>query len=277
MKSLLFLAPLALLAQPAAAQTATAQTQAEPTQPAAPPALCTDRPTRSNLACTVPAGQVQIEADVFNWSRLAAGTTTTDTLLYTNPTLKYGLGTSTDVEVNWAPYAQVRSRDASGVERLGGVGDVTLRLKQRLTAADAPVSVSLLPYVKAPTARLGIGNGQWEGGLIVPVNITLPQGFTLTLVPEADVLADSANPAQRHAQFQQVVNLGKALTPTLTLYGELWTAQNFDPAGTVAQYSADFALAWLVRPMLQLDVGGNFGLNRATPDAQLYLGVSTRF
>jgi hypothetical protein len=157
------------------------------------------------------------------------------------------------------------------------VGDVTLRLKQRLTAADAPVAVSLLPYVKAPTARLGIGNRQWEGGLIVPVNITLPQGFTLTLVPEADVLADSANPGQRHAQFQQVVNLGKALTPTLTLYGELWTAQNFDPAGTVAQYSADFALAWLVRPTLQFDVGGNFGLNRATPDAQLYLGVSTRF
>jgi hypothetical protein len=67
----------------------------------------------------VPAGQVQIEADAFNWTRLAAGTTTTDTLLYTNPTLKYGLGSSTDVEVNWAPYEEVRSRDASGTTRLG--------------------------------------------------------------------------------------------------------------------------------------------------------------
>jgi hypothetical protein len=57
----------------------------------------------------------------------------------------------------------------------------------------------------------------------------------------------------------------------------LWTAQNFDPAGTVAQYSADFAFARALRPTLQLDFGGNFGLNRATPGAQLYVGVSTRF
>lgn len=28
---------------------------------------------------------------------------------------------------------------------------------------------------------------------------------------------------------------------------------------------------------LQLDIGGNFGLNQATPDFQLYVGLSTRF
>lgn len=62
-----------------------------------------------------------------------------------------------------------------------------------------------------------------------------------------------------------------------TVYAELWTAQNFDPAGTVQQYSADVAVAHLLIPVWQLDAGGNFGLNRNTPDAQVYLGLSTRF
>jgi hypothetical protein len=242
--------------------------------PAGVTPICTDRPTKSNFACTVPDGQIQIEADGVNWSRLSQNGATTDTVLYTNPTVKLGVTPSTDIEANWVPYESVHTR---GAAMQYGVGDLVLRLKQRLTAADAKVSISILPYVKAPTARHGIGNGQWEGGALLPVNIALPKDFTLTLVPEVDVLADSADPARRHAQYQQVVNLGKALTSAVTLYGELWTAQNFDPAGTVSQYSADFAVAWLVRPTLQFDLGGNFGLNKATPAAQLYVGVSTRF
>ncbi len=242
--------------------------------PAGVTPICTDRPTRSNFACTVPDGQIQIEADGINWSRLSQNGATTDTVLYTNPTVKLGVSPSTDIEANWVPYESVHTR---GAGTHYGAGDLVLRLKQRLTATDAKVSISILPYIKAPTARLGIGNGQWEGGALLPVNVALPKDFTLTLVPEVDVLANGADPAKRHAQYQQVVNLGKALTPAVTLYGELWTAQNFETAGTVSQYSADVAAAWLMRPTLQFDVGGNFGLNKATPAAQVYVGMSTRF
>ena len=40
---------------------------------------------------------------------------------------------------------------------------------------------------------------------------------------------------------------------------------------------ADVAIAYLLRPTLQLDLGANFGLNRLTPDEQVYVGLSTRF
>ena len=50
-----------------------------------------------------------------------------------------------------------------------------------------------------------------------------------------------------------------------TIYNEIWTSQNFDPAGTVQQYSYDMALVWLPRPTLQFDIGVNIGLNRNTP------------
>ena len=254
-----------------AAQTGT-PTSSSPDAP-----ICTDRPTKSNFACTVPEGDVQIESDLFNWSRSSAPGVRTDTYLVTNPTVKYGVGPSTDLEANIIPYEEIRTHTGGQTTSIDGVGDLYLRVKQRLTDPTGKAQFSLIPYVKAPTAKLGIGNREWEGGLIAPFNYSLPRNITLTIVPEVDVLANAADPGGRHAQLVGLVNLGFALTPRLTLYTELWTAQNLDPSGTVRQYSADTALAYLVTRTVQVDVGGNFGLNRTTPDAQLYLGVSTRF
>lgn len=256
---------------------AIAQTAGEAPAQSSEPALCTDRPTKSNAVCTVPAGKLQIETDLPNWTRNDDGGTRTDVILYANPYVKYGLGANTDVEVNWAPYETVRVRSSGSVDKLSGVGDVFVRLKQRFTDPDSKLQVGVIPFVKAPTARRRIGNREWEGGVALPVQYTLPQGWTLTTSPEIDLLADSTNANNRHAQLIGTVNVGKTLSSTVTAYAELWTAQNYDPAGTIRQYSADMAVAWLVGPKLQLDLGGNFGLNRLTPDAQVYLGLSTRF
>jgi Putative MetA-pathway of phenol degradation len=238
--------------------------------------LCTDRPTKATAVCTVPAGAVQLETDLPSWTRNDDGGVRSDVILYANPTLKLGLGANTDVQVNWAPYVSVRTRSGGVVGRTEGVGDVYVRVKQRLTNADSKLQIGIVPYVKAPTARSGIGNRKWEGGLVVPIQYSLPGGVTLTAAPEIDALAD-ADGRGKHVQLIGALNIGKTLTSKLTAYAEVWTAQNYDPAGTVRQYLADVALAYLATPTLQFDVGGNFGLSRATPDAQIYFGVSTRF
>jgi hypothetical protein len=56
----------------------------------AAPAMVQDVvPTKSNFACTVLKGMVQIEADTsFNWLRTTAAGVRTDQLLFTNPTFK---------------------------------------------------------------------------------------------------------------------------------------------------------------------------------------------
>lgn len=273
-RTLLSFASLTVAAAPAFAQDSVPAAPAA-AAPAAP-ALCTDRPTKSNFACTVPEGMVQLETDMLNWTRSDSGDTRVDTILYTSPTLKYGLTRSTDIEASIAPYASARTRTATGTQTLHGVGDLTLRVKQRLSDPAGQVQVALLPFVKIPTAKTGIGNGETEGGVIVPVNIALPKGFTLTFGPEGDILADSDGHGH-HAQLVGTANLGKAITSKFTLIGEFWVARNFDPAAYVTQTSADIAATYLLRPTLQLDLGANFGLNQATPDAQVYLGVSTRF
>jgi hypothetical protein len=259
-----------------AAVAATAQPAAVPVSSAADAPICTDRPTKSNFACTVPKGLVQIEADALNWTTNSVGGNRTDQLLVTNPTFKYGLTNSSDLQLNWSPFIVLRSRDSDGnVTTQTGVGDVTLRFKQRLTAPDGTFQLALLPFVKLPTAPVGIGNGRAEGGIAVPINIAVAGGWTVTFGPQLDIVADFDGDGH-HAGFTGLINVAKQIGQ-FTLYNELWTNQNFDPSGTVRQYSYDLSLAWLPQPTLQFDIGANIGLNASTPDLVSYIGVSTGF
>ncbi|PPU78276.1 hypothetical protein XcuCFBP2542_03380 [Xanthomonas cucurbitae] len=239
--------------------------------------LCTDRPTKANATCTVPTGAWQLETDIGNYTRDTQAGTRTETSYFTNPTLKYGVSDRIDLQLNWAPQVQVKTTDRATGERssLSGGGDVYLRMKARVYESDT-ASVALLPFVKAPTARTGLGNDTWEGGLALPINFVLPSSFSLTFGPELDWLADSDG-SGKHLAIVNLVNLARPLTPRLSVAVELWSSINRDPAQTVEQASADVAATYLLNPLLQLDVGANFGLNDRTPARQLYLGLSHRF
>ncbi len=241
--------------------------------------FCTDRPTKGNAPCTVDAGHFQIETDILNWTRSSIGGTTQDIFLYTNPTLKLGLNDRMDLELNIAPLVQVKTRNNAAGTRSDqkGIGDLFARVKYNLLGNEGgSLAVSLLPYVKVPTARAGIGNKSFESGLIVPVSFALPNDFSLLLGPEIDLFRNSTNSGY-HANFQGLINLSRPITSSLTGSVELWSDINPDSATTTRQWSVDFALIWSVMPNLQLDIGTNIGFNRATPDVQTYVGISKRF
>ena len=165
---------------------------------------------------------------------------------------------------------------SAGLSKISGVGDLFLRVKQRLTPSDAKAQFALIPYFKIPTAKTGLGNRKAEGGVIGTGVFTLPVGFSLTFTPEIDDL-ENANLDGHHAQLVGAVNISKTLSPKVTANAELWTAQNYDPLGTVRQYSLDGAIAYVPSSNLQFDAGANIGLNRYTPGSQLYVGVARRF
>lgn len=275
MSSLTRLATVAVFAAAAgAAQAQTAPSTPAPATPAAETPICTDRPTKANVPCAVPQGSWQLEADGVNWTRSVGGGVTSDVTLFTNPTLKYGVTKTLDLELNVAPWEQVRTRAAGQTTTQSSVGDVYARAKWAAYASDA-VSLSVIPYVKLPTASHQVGNGRVEGGLIAPLSIALPAKFTLVLGPEVDVLENAALNGT-HANLINLVNISRSVGKW-TFYGELWNDQNFDPRGHVSQSTADVAVTYLLTNTLQLDAGANFGVNRAAPRQQLYLGVSQRF
>ena len=174
-------------------------------------AFCTDRPPKANLPCTVDAGHWQYESDLLNWTYVHGGGVTVNTLLFTNPTVKLGLTNRVDLELNIAPIETVTTKSAAAKQSLTGVGDLFVRVKVNLAGAEGgDFQAAIIPYVKLPTARAGIGDGAVEGGAIVPISFALPLDFTLLFDPEIDVLRNATKPGQ-HGNFQTLANLSHAL------------------------------------------------------------------
>lgn len=239
----------------------------------------TDRPTKSNVPYTVDAGHFQYETDLVNFTHQVTGSAHTDTLLVPNPTFKVGVTNNADVELNVAPFVGVHNFDSAttALSTLWGVGDTFLRAKINLWGNDGGLSAAaLIPYVKIPSAPLGIGDGAVEEGLIAPIAFSLPNKFSLLLVPEIDALKDSEG-GDRHANLVFDVNLSREVIKNVTAFAELWSDHNDDPVLKTTQLSFDTSVAWTLFPNVQLDAGVNFGLNRATPAIQLYTGLSQRF
>jgi len=243
--------------------------------------FCTDRPTKGTGPCTVDAGHLQVESDIFNATLQNSYGIVTDTYLYTNPNFRLGVAENLDIELNFAPYVEVVTHDhATGMRTEdSGFGDMYLRVKTSLVGnGQGSFSAALDPFLKIPTAPLTIGNGAAEGGMVVPLQYALSDVWSLSFVPEVDILKNQIDDG-RHAAGVLAVSVTRAITAQVSATAEVWENANLDPSGTIQQYSFDFAGTWQppgVRD-LQLDAGANFGLNRATPDTQFYLGISHRF
>jgi hypothetical protein len=243
-------------------------------------AFCTDRPPKANLPCTVDAGHWQYESDLLNWTYAHNGGVTTNTWLFTNPTLKLGLTNRLDLELNMAPAEMVTTKGSLGKQSFTGVGDLFVRAKVNLAGPEGgDFQAAIIPYVKIPTAKAGIGNGAVGGGMIAPISFALPLDFTLLFDPEIDILRDAAGTGQQ-VNFQTLANLSHALSSGVTGYLELWGQADDQPASPTKQASLDLSVSWIVwpdLPNLQFDIGTNLGLTPATPKAQIYMGISQRF
>jgi len=239
----------------------------------------TDRPPKANAPNTVDAGHFQYETDIVNFAEQGTGKTQIFTLLVPNPTFKVGLTNNIDFEVNAPTLIGVRSVNSATnmSSTIWGLDDAFIRTKINLWGNDGgPSALALIPYVKAPVAPAGIGNGATEGGMIAPLSFALPDGFTLLFNSEIDGLKNNADNG-RHANFMNLVNLSHEVVKGVTLYIEFWSDFNDDPTQRTTQLSYDLAVTWLVRPNLQLDAGVDVGLTSATPIIQVFAGVSQRF
>lgn len=239
--------------------------------------ICADRPSKSTGPCTVPQGNWQIETGLIDWSQDSSDGVRTDSIIWGNTAIKYGISSKADIELWVTPLETQTVRGPGLREHHSSFGDTLVRMKYALTGDKAPVQLALDPFIKIPTANHALGNGKVEGGLLVPIQVALGKGpFTLALDPEVDVVPNQDG-NHYHIATQQVLNLGLAASGKLNLSTEIWARWDWDPAGTGKQLSWDGSAAYLVTKNLQLDAGANFGLNSQTPDIELYTGISYRF
>lgn len=235
--------------------------------------ICADRPGRSTSACTVPLGHWQVETGFFDTAIKGGPERETETVIG-ETTVRYGLTDHSDIEIDVTPFVRSTSR---GEPSRSSFGDMIALYKHKLALGPGPLDVSLMPFIKIPTAKRPLGNRKWEGGLLVPIDYAIGKSpFEINLTPELDVVADAEGNG-RHLAMVQVASLGWQTSPRLNVSAEIWSQWDWESSGTIRQISADGSIAYLLNRRTQLDAGVNVGLNSQTPDVELSAGLSIMF
>lgn len=244
-------------------------------------AFAPDRPPKADSAYTVDAGHFQYETDLVNYAQTNFGGATTRLFQAADPVWKFGLTNWADFELQYNGYQNLTATsNATGavVARAAGFGDIFVKSKINLFGNDGgAAALAVIPYVKLPSNSPLISNGTVEEGLIAPLQLQLPSDFGLTLMSEIDALKNAEDNG-RHANFADLVNLNHAvpgiknLSAAIEFYSSVGTDPNTPPI-----YTLDTALIYLLTPNVQLDAGADFGLNRAAPIVQVFIGLSQRF
>lgn len=235
--------------------------------------LCAQRPGKATPPCIVDAGHAQIEVGLADAVFLRGGGAHEDTYALGAAELRLGLTRRLELEAGWSPVIIDTVR---GGARRTGAGDATLALLGALTDPDGKgLAVSLQGFVTVPTATHGLGAGGWTGGVRLPISLPLNDSTALGFTPEVDLLRDASGGGV-HAAWIGVGAISHSFGLT-TLGAELWGEVEDEPTGVVRRASADLTAAVVIGKSVQLDAGANFGLNHATPSAELYVGFTRRF
>lgn len=244
--------------------------------------MSTDRPDKTESPFTVDAGHFQVEMDLLSYTRdrdtSGGGDVRTDAWAIAPVNLRLGL--LNDTELQWVieTYNRVHTTDrvAGTSERQAGIGDLTLRLKRNFWGNDGgSTAFAVMPFVKLPLNQDNLGNHAVEGGVIFPLSVELPAGWSLGLMTEADLLCNDANRSYC-VHFVNSITFGHNLAGKLDGYIEFFsdvsTKRRSCWVGTV-----DVGLTYGITSNVQLDAGVNIGVTKSAEDVNPFLGLSWRF
>ncbi len=241
--------------------------------------LTTDRPDQTEGAFTVPKGWFQFETGFANYSRRLDTDHRNETWIWGEVNAKYGITNDVDFQLLWQAYSTMRHKgNSEDADYMGsykeGVADLVVRLKYNVVGNDGgPFAMSLLPFVKIPTAKHKIGNDMWEGGLAVNTEVDLGSGFTLGNSLIGNVSADSDDTLY----FRPVATcvLGYGITDRLSCYAEVYTSWQVD-SERYWQTSFDAGLGYALTDDMIFDVGANWFF-RGDEAINPFVGLSWRF
>ena len=254
---------------------ATLTTAALAGTPATMRELSTDRPDQTESPYTVDAGHIQIEMDFVNWTHDRTGGVKTDSISIAPFNFKFGLTKNMDLQLVYDSYTVERTRFAGQRSSVSGWGDLTARLKINLWGNDGgDTALALMPFVKLPVGSRRVSNGAVEGGLIVPLAISLSKRSGLGLMTEVDIVASDSG-GGHHLEWLNSATVSFDLTEKLAAYLEVVAVVSDDGAPWVGQFDA--GLTFGLTDNVQLDCGCNFGLTESAPDYQPFVGLSVRY
>lgn len=243
--------------------------------------MSTDRPDVTESPYTVDAGHFQLEMSFAEWSIRNAGASSPRTREWSvAPFLaKAGLLDNVDLQIGIDPYAWIQTDNLSGDVVSQGFGDTTVRVKVNLygnaDTSEHAFAIAAMPALKIPTAHPGIGNDQFEFGMIIPAGLGLGHGWDLGAMAEFDLVQAGAADAYS-VDFVHTATLGKEFTEALGAFVEYAGVANFSHA---ERYRASLNLGawWQLTPDLKYDAGVRIGLTDAANAVEVFAGMSVRY
>jgi Putative MetA-pathway of phenol degradation len=242
----------------------------------------TDRPSHTDSPFTIDAGVFQIESDVANWTldeqETRHGNVRFRSWVFGNTNFKLGLTNWMDIQV--VPQWHVNNRTSGPgfgkpLEQEGFCA-TTVRLKINLLGNDGgSLVIGFVSSLKIPTNSGHTGNHVWELGFGLPVNYSLPWGFTLFAQTRIDIL-DQPGSSNMRVQWQNPIGVTRTIVGNLSGYLEF-----YDAVSTGAHQpwvgTLETGLIYQVMSNFSVDVDSFFGLNHSAPEYNVFAGFGHRF
>ena len=236
----------------------------------------TDRPDVTESPYTVDAGHFQVELSFVEYGYDDEGGAQSDEWVVMPSNLKVGLTNNVDLQFVIEPYIHQRERSGGVKDNTDGFGATQLRLKVNVFGNDeGDVALGVMPFVQFPTADDDFGGTDHvEGGVIVPLAVSLPNDFSLGLMAEIDFLRDEADDGYGYS-FLHTATIGHPIAGELGGYIEYVGLANHDlGVGYVALVGA--GLTYGLDENTQLDGALYFGISDEAPDVSARVGLSFR-
>jgi len=234
--------------------------------------LSPDRPDTTECPITVEPGVWQIETSLWEYDRDKSGGVRSESWIFGETNLKYGLTPSDDLQFVFTPWQEDRERGLGMKSSDAGFGDITLRWKHNLWGNDGgKTAMALMPYVNIPT-QTAVSTGEWEGGLIAPLSFELCEGLDLATELELGRKWDEDS-GSHHWELLHSASLGVELTKSVGAYFEYVGILGDTPYQAIASTG----LTWSVSESFMLDIGMTRGLTDSAPDFSVFQGFTFRF
>jgi hypothetical protein len=235
----------------------------------------TDRPDTTESPYTVDAGHFQVEMSFFDYNRNRADGERTETWAFGAMNLKAGLLNNVDLQVVFDSYTEEHTRVSGITDTVSGFSDVVLRLKTNFWGNDGgKTAFAIMPFVKIPTGT-ELSNDHWEGGIILPLAISLTDRIGFGVMLEADFVHDDERGGY-DVEWVHTATLGFDLTEQLGMYIEYAGVASHEETFDY-QASFDAGITFSVTGDLVFDSGIRVGLNEAVDDFGVFTGMSIRF
>lgn len=237
------------------------------------PDLVTDRPDQTESSVVVPPGYVQIETGITYTDDGSASRT----LEYPSTLIRAGLVERLELRLGITGFVS----EFEGNETTG-FGDSEVGIKLYLwSEKGARPEAALLAGTSVPTDKDTFSSDRFDPAFRFSFAHTLSDraslGYNIGVAWESqDTAAAPPSSVHRLSVLQYTLVSGIGITDKLSTFVELYGDIPLSAPGGSA-HSFDGGFTYLVRPNLQLDIAGGFGLTRDAADWFIGTGVSVRF